>query len=286
MYSQKSIEILNTPINLHGEGPIWHQGRQSIMWVDILSDQILEYSWDRQELSVFSNAKLVSAIFEIENQHNLLVVIVQGGIAIYNLNHESYQIINDLRMNWDNIRGNDGGVDPDGSIWFSTTHMDHLEGRGDLFRLQSNGELDRILSKISISNGPCWSVNSQVIYHTDSATSIIKGYTWVDQALIEVHPQIEIPDGFGFPDGMAMDLAGILCGFDSHTGKLIRKIILPVPQVSSCAFVGPNLENLFITSSRKGMSEMELEKYPESGRSFLIGMETSGGMMKTFNKKF
>jgi sugar lactone lactonase YvrE len=45
---------------------------------------------------------------------------------------------------------------------------------------------------------------------------------------------------------------------------------LPVPQVSSCAFAGDNLDYLVITTARENMKEEDLKKYPESGNVFWV----------------
>ena len=95
---------------------------------------------------------------------------------------------------------------------------------------------------------------------------------------------------------MAMDSKGILWvaiwggfavnGFDSLTGKLIHQIELPVPHVSTVAFVGPELNELLITTSRKGLSKAELQKYPLSGKLFLITMENPGVSINPFIMNF
>jgi sugar lactone lactonase YvrE len=56
----------------------------------------------------------------------------------------------------------------------------------------------------------------------------------------------------------------------------VSKIELPVPQVSSCAFVGDDLDYLLITTARENMKEEELKKYPESGDLFCIKTEVKG----------
>lgn len=296
MHTQKTIETLHSPINQHGEGPIWHMGRQSVFWVDILSDQILEYNWNQKQVYTYSNAKMVSAIFEIEGQNDFLMATIQGGLAEYDLNKNSCIVFNDLDRDWKETRCNDGAVDPDGNIWFSTTHIDHEEGAGDLFCLKPNGEIIKILEKVSISNGPCWTPIGNNMYHTDSGSRIIKEYNQYNNEWRATSRQIQISENLGFPDGMAMDLNGVLwvaiwggfavVGYDTDTGKMVAKIDLPVPHVSSCAFVGPNLDTLFITSSRKGLTDTELEKYPDSGKVFMVQMDSKGMEMKTFNKKF
>ncbi|MFZ4261199.1 SMP-30/gluconolactonase/LRE family protein [Sphingobacterium sp. HJSM2_6] len=296
MHSSIANNIVNSPLTLHGEGPIWHHGRQTVFWVDILSDSFFEYHLESKELIQYPNAKLVSAIFEIKDDPDQLIAIVQGGIAIYNLKNKSYTIISNLGISWDHHRGNDGAVDPDGNIWFSTTHMDHVDGEGDLYRLNAAGSIDLMLNRVSISNGPCWTMDGRLMFHTDSGTRIIKSYIQDDLNLQEAANRIVIEAGFGYPDGMALDTNDVLwvaiwggfavAGFDTRDGRLKYQIDLPAPHVSSCAFVGAKLDQLIITTSRKDLSKEDLEKYPQSGEVFLVNMDTSGVPVNAFNKKF
>ena len=90
----------------------------------------------------------------------------------------------------------------------------------------------------------------------------------------------------GTPDGMAIDEEGMLWiahwgGFgvyrwNPNSSELLSKIDLPVPQVSSCAFVGDELDHLLITTARENMSPEDVKKYPESGDVFIVKTGVKG----------
>ena len=90
----------------------------------------------------------------------------------------------------------------------------------------------------------------------------------------------------GHPDGMTIDEEGMLWiahwnGFgvyrwNPHNGKLMDKIDVPVPQVSSCAFFGDKLDKLIITTARERLSKKDLQKYPQSGDTFVAEMKVKG----------
>jgi sugar lactone lactonase YvrE len=61
---------------------------------------------------------------------------------------------------------------------------------------------------------------------------------------------------------------------------LLEQIPVPVLQPSSCAFGGKDMNTLYVTSARKGMSESELKKYPLSGGVFKLETNIEG--MPTF----
>jgi sugar lactone lactonase YvrE len=97
---------------------------------------------------------------------------------------------------------------------------------------------------------------------------------------------ITIPKHLGTPDGMAIDAEGMLWialygGFsvgrwNPNTGELLEKIIMPVPNVTACAFGGEDLKTLFITTARQELTDAELDKYPQSGSLFSVKTSVKG----------
>lgn len=84
----------------------------------------------------------------------------------------------------------------------------------------------------------------------------------------------------GFPDGMCTDVQGRLwvCGFygpgvtcfDPNTGKQLAQIPIPVDNVTSCCFGGPDFSWLFVTSASFATDEEGWKKYPHSGGIFVV----------------
>lgn len=75
---------------------------------------------------------------------------------------------------------------------------------------------------------------------------------------------IIIPEGYGDPDGMTIDTEGMLWitffGADGKLhagtrfeGKLLLKVDSPVSLLTTCTFGGKNLDDIYITSARKGL---------------------------------
>ncbi|HAT67425.1 MAG TPA: regucalcin, partial [Flavobacteriaceae bacterium] len=58
--------------------------------------------------------------------------------------------------------------------------------------------------------------------------------------------------------------------FDPKTGSVITRIELPAHNVTSCAFGGPNLDILYITTATVDMTEDEKIQFPLAGSVFKV----------------
>jgi sugar lactone lactonase YvrE len=67
---------------------------------------------------------------------------------------------------------------------------------------------------------------------------------------------------------------GCVRKINPKTGELLGKIIVPgALNITSCAFGGPDLRDLYITSARADM-----DKYPNSGDLFKITLADASGL--------
>ena len=89
----------------------------------------------------------------------------------------------------------------------------------------------------------------------------------------------------GIPDGATVDIDGYLwiAHFDgwrvsrfAPDGRLHRVIEMPVPRPTSCAFGGPNLDVLYVTSASYNLSPEALAQAPLSGAIFALDVGTRG----------
>ena len=90
----------------------------------------------------------------------------------------------------------------------------------------------------------------------------------------------------GFPDGMAIDAEGKLWvamwggwavnRYDPCTGEKLASVELPCAQVTSCAFGGDSLDQLFITTASCGLDAAALEAQPLAGGLFVADLSATG----------
>lgn len=270
-----------------GEGPVWMPGANRLMWVDIDGKRMYAYDWHRRALSYWQFEKRVTLILPMENENNLLLGM-QGGVAKFTLPANRLQWLKDIDRETDRYRCNDGACDAQGRLWVGSMSTQLDAGEGTLYLLDENLSLHKKIHGLTIPNGICWSLDNSRMYFIDSAKRCVESYSF-DAATGNITFEkvaVDVPPSLGSPDGMTIDAEGMLWvahygGFgvyrwNPHTGELMEKVSLPVPNVTSCVFGGPDLDVLFITTARQELSGEELMQYPESGNVFYVKTNVKG----------
>jgi len=92
-------------------------------------------------------------------------------------------------------------------------------------------------------------------------------------------------EGDGYPDGMTVDAEGCLwiAFWDggcvrrySPDAELLLTIAMPVARPTSCAFGGPGLDRLYVTSASVGLDEATLAMQPNAGGLFMLSPGVRG----------
>ena len=188
----------------------------------------------------------------------------------------------------ENLRFNDGKCDPAGRFWVGTFDLQQRPHAGTLYRFDPDGRTYVMLRHITNSNGIAWSLDRRTMYYIDTPTMAVQAFDY-DNASGEIDDPrviIRFPTGRGGPDGMTIDAEGKLwvavwgggCvhRYDPATGVLLQVVAVPAPFTSSCAFGGPELKTLFITSARGGLPLQQLAEFPLSGNVFAAQLGVAG----------
>lgn len=269
-----------------GEGSIWHPQRQSLFWVDIEGKTLYEYLPQTKDCRSWKFDRMVSTV--VPETDSTVVVSLQNEIVRVNLNDGNTTSIAPIPDGDGAIRCNDGKCDPEGRLWVGTMGFGCPQGAASLYCVLPDGTVTTKLTGVTISNGIVWSADKKYMYYNDTPTRQIARYCYDAQSgdIRFDGIAVSIPEGTGSPDGMTIDSAGnlwvaqwggsgVYC-YNPHTGKLITRIDVPAPHVASCAFGGDNLDTLYITTARAGMSEEQLAKYPLSGSVFVCKPGVTG----------
>lgn len=267
-----------------GEGAIWHNGK--LYWVDIPEGRIYIYDPKRESERFIQLDSMVGTV--VPRASGGLVVAMQTGFAFVDEERGTTTPIADPESDKPDNRFNDGKCDPAGRFWAGTMAVAEQGAVGALYSLETDGRVVKRLDGITISNGICWSLDHTTMYYIDSPTRQVVAYDY-DPATGDItRPRVvvEIPEEEGVPDGMTIDERGnlwiaiwggysVVC-HDPNTGKRLAKVDVPAKKVTSCAFGGENLDELYITCARIDLTEEELKEQPYAGGLFRTDVGVKG----------
>jgi len=260
-----------------GEGALWNHKTQTFWWIDIEGKQFNIYDPKTHKNRIHPTKTRIGTV--VPSTDGNAILATEEGILDYNINDKTSTLINPLETDIKNNRLNDGKCDPEGRLWVGSMNSNTTSPTGSLYKV-SGSESTKMLDSIKISNGIVWTQDHKTMYYIDTPTGEIMAYNY-DNSTGEItkgRVAVSIPKTLGFPDGMAIDIndnlwvgmwnGNAVINFDPRTGKTIQTINVPAHNVTACAFGGPNLDTLYITTARIDMSPAELDSLPLSGSLF------------------
>ena len=185
-------------------------------------------------------------------------------------------------------RFNDGKCDPAGRFLAGSMDDAEIKASGSLYSLSPDGSVKTLLAGTHIANGLAWSPDYHTFYFIDTPTRTVMAYDYdlSTGAIANPRPVISVAPALGWPDGMTSDTQGRLwvalwggarlTRWNPENGQLLEEIPFPALNVSSCAFGGPDMTDLYVTTARKEMDARQLAKYPLSGGLFRIRTDIQG----------
>ena len=251
-------EKFTEPICYHGEGPVWSEAWGGLRWVDMLDGDVM--SLDSDGSIQRRHIDDIAAIVRPRRRGGAILGIERG----FALEHPDGTItrLGDLWSGGD-IRMNEGGCDPDGRFYCGTMAYDKRPGGGSLYRLDPAGEVTVVLEGVTISNGLDWSPDNSVAYYIDTMTFVVSMFDYdTENGLTGRRTFVEFDPNGGGPDGLVVDSEGgvwvaLFGGNAVHRygpdGELDEIIEVEARQVTACTFGGPDLDRLYITTSRENL---------------------------------
>ena len=274
------VELLVDAHAQVGEGPLWDEERQVLYWVDILSSLLYIYDPATGENRALDVGRHVGTV--VTRASGGLMLAVREGFASFDLETQELTLIANPEAHITGNRFNDGKCDPAGRFWAGTMAYENPTNQGSLYRLDTDLSVHKIFGDVAISNGIIWSLDHTTMYYIDTLRKNVRAFDYADDTgdISNERVIINVPEEIGMPDGMAIDSEGMLwvahyggscvSRWNPNTAQLLEKIDLPVTQVTACAFGGPNLDILFITSAAQELDAAELERQPLAGGLFSI----------------
>jgi sugar lactone lactonase YvrE len=271
-----TVEPVGDVAAVLGEGPYWRPEDDALLWVDVARGHLY---MTRVQLGETITIELdtVSAAFPAvgggiitAGGHRLMLRATRPGEGW------AGRIIAEAPAR-DGVRFNDASVDPAGRVWVGSMDIKEKEPLGTLYRLDSGGTLTPVVKGATVSNGIGWSPDGTRMYYNDSPMRRIDMFDY-DQATGEAYQGrmfADLSGADGFPDGLTVDADGYVWVAMFAGGALRRftpaghqdaVLPLPVSQPTSCAFGGPGMADLFVTTAYRDLSEAQRAAEPLAGR--------------------
>lgn len=262
-----------------GEGSIWHPIENKLYWVDIEGKSLHRYDPQTKIDSEYPMGERIGTVVPIMGGG--VLVALQNGIHKLNMQTGKLEFVKNPLPDA-NMRFNDGKCDPSGRFWVGSLALDSRRKGAALYRMDSKKDISEMLDSVSISNGIVWSLDRKTMYYNDTPTRSVQAFDYNDVtgSISNQRVVVRIPAEDGAPDGMTIDAEGKLWvalwggnavgRYNPESGALMQKILIPAPNVTSCAFGDNDLSTLYITTAREWVKPTQLIEYPMSGGLFAV----------------
>ena len=286
-----------------------HNGR--LLWIDIVRGKLFSYDPETKENRDVHMKQLLGTVVPVDKE--LCVLAACKGVAV--VNSTTGEPVEFLGPNPEadsfSLRWNDGKCDPQGRLWVGSMDMQFGEPwvtqedgkptpNAALYCYEGSGDALKITKKLDgvcISNGLVWNKAGDTFYYIDTPTMQVDAFDF-DGATGEISnrrcaikcPADDTAEFHGYPDGCTIaddDTIFISCWagscvvrYNPTTGELMKKYSVPgSSQVTSCAFGGPELDQLYITTASAGIDEAKWaagQDEESAGHLFRLDLSSEG----------
>jgi sugar lactone lactonase YvrE len=241
-----------------GEGPCWVPAEGALYWTDIPAGRMHRLATDGTHSS-WDAGQPIGAI--APRAGGGLALAAKDGFWAMDPATGELALLAHVEADVQDKRMNDGACDAAGRFFAGTMAEDESPGAGTLYRLGPDHDVTPMLGGLSVSNGIGWSLDESRMYYVDSPTRGVDVFDY-DAASGSIGNRRLFASIGGaeevMPDGLAVDADGCvwvaLWGGAAvvrygQDGRLMQAIEIPAAHVTSCAFGGPDLATLYVTTA-------------------------------------
>lgn len=261
-----------------GEGPIWWEG--ALYYVDIEGHRVIRFDPASGEEKTWDVGERVGTV--VPREAGGLVIAGDSGFHFLDPESGALTAIGDPEPDKSDNRFNDGKCSPDGRFFAGTISLVKKTGDARLYRLDHDASIHEVFGPVTNSNGIVWNAAGDVCYYIDTPRKEVLAFDYAEGHLTNMRSVVDTSHHEASPDGMTIDADGhlwiafchgacVAC-FSPESGEELRKIDLPCLETTACAFGGPELADLYVTT---GIHKTEVEEH--AGRLLVIrGLGVSG----------
>ena len=274
-----------------GEAPHWDERTKTLLFVDLTAGVVFRYDRSGVMRGSFPAGQEVGAV--VPRRRGGLVLAVRDGIATVSDTGEGFELTAPVERDIAGNRMNDAKCDPAGRLFAGTTAFDFSPHSAALYRVAPDWSFEQVVRGATQSNGIAWSPGGDRMYFIDSATQGVDVFDFDigDGSARNRRRLVTIERAHGVPDGMTTDSSGnlwVACFGGaavrcySPAGQQLDEVLFPVTQVTSCAFGGPGLADLYVTSAAYRLSAGQLKTEPHAGATFVCRPGVAGMPASSF----
>ena len=269
--------------NIVGESLVWDAARGRLVWVDIIG----------RSIHALDTASGAHRVWRLKARPTSIGLCRDGGAILGMERHicrwdwagEPVPLI-EVEPDRPANRLNEGVVGPDGAFWVGTmlnninkdgSPRDIPEATGQIWRYGPDGSLRRMSGdRFGIMNTLVFPAADRLVA-ADTLANALYSYRIAPEGLVDRQVLLEnFPRGL--PDGSCLDakgrvwtarvVGGACLTCTALDGTVEEVVDLPCTWPTSCAFGGPDLTTLYVTSARFTMSAEHLAANPQEGGLF------------------
>jgi sugar lactone lactonase YvrE len=268
-----------------GEGPQWSVAEQALYWVDINAPSLNRFD-PASGVNIAMPMPEAIGCFAFRAGGGF-VVALRNGVWFVDAHGRLQRKVAEAPFDGAYHRFNDGRCDRQGRFFAGVMNERRDAPTGALWRLGPDLSLTHVFGAVTISNGLAWSPDGRTMYHADTPTRTIRAFEYDPATGIPSSPRTfaQFDGETDRPDGGTVDAEGCYWTAFYRGGKVLRLspqgevlAAYPVPAMcpTMCAFGGPGLRTLFVTTARQQRDAEELARLPHSGSVFAMDVDVPG----------
>ncbi|MBO0680446.1 SMP-30/gluconolactonase/LRE family protein [Mycolicibacterium sp. S2-37] len=241
-----------------GEHPVWDARARRLIWTDCAAGTV-HASDAHGDTVVWSEPEGAPIGVSLLRANGGLAIAT--GTRVLLLDDEGREDRPPVEVPIDTavVRFNDGSCDPAGRLLVGTTGGD-VDGLGELYCVEPDGRVRRLLGGLTEANGIGWSPNGRRMYFVDSGEPVVHAFDYDPQTGCLGHRSefAKIDPAVGYLDGLTVDASGDVWAAVWAGGQLrrygpegdLRAVLrMPVSHPTCPGFGGVTLDTLYVTSA-------------------------------------
>ena len=300
-------ELILDARNATGESPVWLAAEQALYWADIPRGVLNRWLAGQMQPTQWQLPQMLACMAAWRARDGVWIAGLEDGIyevtATEGAPQATVRQLAPVQHALPNMRFNDGRCDRQGRFLTGTMFMDMAAAQavGKVYRvdgdtLAQGAATDLQLGPLITPNGMAFSPDGRTMYLSDShpSSQLVWAFDYDTETGTPSNRRVfvDMKPLPGRPDGAAIDADGCywICGNDAGLvhrftpdGRLDRSLSVPVKKPAMCAFGGPALDTLYVTSIRP--DGVDLTDQPLAGGVFALRPGVQGVEEPAFQRQ-